>query len=74
MWVTIGRRLPERKRRRRKRKKTSLDEIRARWELFFYCWRWLLLLSVGTAQAAEVIVALIEGRPPNPASPLSLLK
>lgn len=51
-----------------------IDRLRARWELFFYCWRWFLLLGVGTAQAVEAIVALVEGRPPHVVLPLPSLK
>ena len=43
----------------------DIEIARARWSLRFYCWRNLLLLSVGTVVAAEAILASIEGRPPQ---------
>lgn len=45
--------------------KTDLKTRRAAWEFFFYRWRWLVILIPATAQAVEVVVALIEGRSPN---------
>jgi hypothetical protein len=43
----------------------DIEIARARWSLRFYCWRNLLLLSVGTVVAAEAILASIEGRSPQ---------
>jgi hypothetical protein len=43
---------------------------RARWELFFFCWASFLACGLGTVQAVEVVVALIEGRPPHAVLPM----
>jgi hypothetical protein len=43
----------------------DIELARARWSLRFYCWRNMLVLSVGTVVAAEAILASIEGRPPQ---------
>jgi len=51
---------------RRLRRELSEIEVRqAHWKLRFYCWRWTILLTIATAQALEVAVALFEHRAPQ---------
>jgi hypothetical protein len=42
-----------------------LKDARSRWELRFYVWRSLVALLVLTAEALDLLVHLIEGRPPS---------
>jgi hypothetical protein len=56
-----------------RRSLTDINESRARWELFFYCWGSLLTRGLATVQAGEFILALIEGRPPRLLVPLPRL-
>jgi hypothetical protein len=42
-----------------------IDVRRAEWKLRFYIWRWFVILVPATAQALEVVLAIIEGRQPN---------
>jgi hypothetical protein len=65
--------IPSLRRLRRRRDHQDIDALHARWRLLFYCWRWLLYLIPATVQAVEVIVALIEGRPPHLLVPLPRL-
>lgn len=56
-------------RRLRRRTRQEIDDAFALWRLRFYVWGRLLMLGVLTAQAAEAVLALIEGRPPHLAAP-----
>jgi hypothetical protein len=49
--------------RSRRRRREEIEETRARADLAFYCWRRTAFLSVVTALAIDVVVAVIEGRP-----------
>lgn len=62
--------LPSFRRLRRRRNPRDIATSRARWELFFFCWASFLACGVGTAQAVEITVALIEGRAPHLLVPL----
>ncbi|HEY4811907.1 MAG TPA: hypothetical protein VIH71_12700 [Solirubrobacteraceae bacterium] len=51
---------------RRFRRELSKIEVRqAQWKLWFYCWRWIILLMVATAQAIELAIAILEHRTPQ---------
>lgn len=51
---------------RRFRRELSEIEVRqAQWKLRFYCWRWIILLMVATAQAVELAIAILEHRTPQ---------
>jgi hypothetical protein len=63
---------PSLRRLRGRRDRQEIEDSRARWELFFYVWdsllaAWAKTLAGGlaTVQAAEVVLALIEGRQPH---------
>jgi len=64
---------------RGRRNRQDIDDLRARWELFFYVWNSLLsawgktlACGLATVQAVEVVLALFEGRTPH-LLPVSLL-
>jgi hypothetical protein len=38
---------------------------RERWELVFYCWRWLVVLVLATAEAIALVVSISRGRAPT---------
>jgi len=40
---------------------------RARWELRFYCWRSVILLTLLSLETLDAVVAVIEGRWPEAA-------
>jgi hypothetical protein len=48
-----------------RRTSQEIADARSEWELGFYLWRTFLTLFVATAEAADVVIALIEGRPPH---------
>ena len=52
----------------RRLRRESLEDIavrKARWKLRFYCWGWSVVLVAVTAQAIEVVLALLEHRAPQ---------
>jgi hypothetical protein len=51
--------------RRLRRELSEIEVRRAHWKLRFYCWRWIVLLTLATAQALELAVALFEHRTPQ---------
>jgi hypothetical protein len=59
--------MPVKPQSRRPRRRTA-EEIatqRALWDLRFHLWGRTLALSVATAEAADIVLGLIEGRPPH---------
>lgn len=53
---------------RRSRREEQLEEIellKARWKLRFYRWGGVVLLVSATAQAVEIVLALLEHRVPH---------
>jgi len=52
----------------RRLRREQLEEIevrQARWKLRFYCWGGMVCLLVASAQAVEIVVALLEHRVPH---------
>ena len=39
-----------------------LADVRARWDLLFYCWRRIIVLAVVSVAGGDAILAVIEGR------------
>jgi hypothetical protein len=56
---------PSFRRLHRRRSRQEIDDLRALWELRFYVWGKVLACGLATVQAAEVVLALIEGRQPH---------
>lgn len=52
----------------RRLRRESLEKIevcKAKWKLRFYCWRWSVFLVIATAQAVDVLLAVVEHRTPH---------
>jgi hypothetical protein len=43
----------------------KIEVCKARWKLRFYCWCWLVFLIPATAQGVDIVLALVEHRPPR---------